>query len=172
MSKIKDDIKRANYLIKIPSFFIENDDIFDMIYPFTTENINGMFSHFNFKDKDCLSVLGSSDQVFDMYLRGASSVTAFDINPLTEYFFYLKKAALDANLTKEEYLDYFCYRGTDNYAIFGNRLIKPFDIRIFDKIAPNLKGNSYKFWNDLYNKYNFSTIRESARLFNNDEYLF
>ena len=61
MSKIKDDIKRANYLIKIPSFFRENDDIFDMIYPFTTENINGMFSHFNFKDKDCLSVLGSSD---------------------------------------------------------------------------------------------------------------
>ena len=106
MSKIKDDIKRANYLIKIPSFFRENDDIFDMIYPFTTENINGMFSHFNFKDKDCLSVLGSSDQVFDMYLRGAKSVTAFDINPLTEYLFYLKKAALDANLTKEEYLDY------------------------------------------------------------------
>ena len=170
MSKIKDDIKRANYLIKIPSFFRENDDIFDMIYPFTTENINGMFSHFNFKDKDCLSVLGSSDQVFDMYLRGASSVTAFDINPLTEYLFYLKKAALDANLTKEEYLDYFCYRGTDNYAIFGNRLIKPFDIRTFDKIAPNLKGNSYKFWANLYSKHKFLSIREGAKLFTSDEY--
>ena len=91
MSKIKDDIKRANYLIKIPSFFRENDDIFDMIYPFTTENINGMFSHFSFKDKDCLSVLGSSDQVFDMYLRGAKSVTAFDINPLNTIYEDLAK---------------------------------------------------------------------------------
>lgn len=170
MSKIKDDIRRAEDLICMPAFYRNDKNIFDMIYPFTTENIKDMFSCFNFKDKDCLSVLGSSDQVFDMYLRRAKSVTAFDINPLTEYLFYLKKVALDANLTKEEYLDYFCYRGTDNYTIFQNRLIKPFDIIIFDKIAPNLKGNSYKFWINLYSKYSFSTIRESTRLFNNDEY--
>ena len=162
MSKIEDDITKAEYLIDTPSFYRTDKNIFDMIYPFTTENINGMFSHFNFKDKDCLSVLGSSDQIFDMYLRGAKSVTAFDINPLTEYLFYLKKAALDANLTKEEYLDYFCYR--DDYTIFDDDSIRPFDIKIFDKIVPYLKGNSYKFWTS------FSTIRDTTRLFTIDEY--
>ena len=48
MSKIKDDIKKAEYLIDTPSFYRTDKNIFDMIYPFTTENINGMFSHFNF----------------------------------------------------------------------------------------------------------------------------
>ena len=61
MSKIKDDIIRAEDLICMPAFYRNDKNIFDMIYPFTTENINGMFSHFSFKDKDCLSVLGSSD---------------------------------------------------------------------------------------------------------------
>ena len=162
MSKIEDDITKAEYLIDNPAFYRKKDDIFDMLYPFTTENINGMFSHFNFKNKDCLSVLGSSNQVFDMYLRGAKSVTAFDINPLTKYLFYLKRAALDANLTKEEYLDYFCYR--DDYTIFDDDSIRPFDIKIFDKIVPYLKGNSYKFWTS------FSTIRDTTRLFTIDEY--
>ena len=170
MSKIEDDIKKAEYLIDMPAFYRKKDGTFDMLYPFTTENINGMFSHFNFKNKDCLSVLGSSDQVFDMYLRGAKSVTAFDINPLTEYLFYLKKSALDANLTKEEYLDYFCCRGIDNYTIFDEDAIRPFDIKIFDKIYSYLKGNSYKFWTSLYDKYNFSTIRDTTRLFTSDEY--
>ena len=164
MSKIKDDIKRANYLIKIPSFFRENDDIFDMIYPFTTENINGMFSHFNFKDKDCLSVLGSSDQVFDMYLRGAKSVTAFDINPLTKYLFYLKRAALRADLTKEEYLSFFC--SSENYDEFK----KSFNEETFTRIVPFLKGNSYKFWTELYTRYSGYKIREQDCLFSFDEY--
>ena len=170
MSKIEDDITKAEYLIDNPAFYRKKDDIFDMLYPFTTENINGMFSHFNFKNKDCLSVLGSSNQVFDMYLRGAKSVTSFDINPLTKYLFYLKRAALDANLTKEEYLDYFCQRGIDDYTIFDDDSIRPFDIKIFDKIVPYLKGNSYKFWTSLYDKYSFSTIRDTTRLFTIDEY--
>lgn len=170
MSKIEDDISRAKNLIDMSAFYSRKDDIFDMLYPFTTENINGMFSHFDFKDKDCLSVLGSSDQVFDMYLKGAKSVTTFDINPLTEYLFYLKKAAFDANLTKEEYLDYFCHQGIDDYTIFDKDSIRPFDIKIFDKISPYLEENSYKFWTSLYDKYSFSTIRDTRRLFTNDEY--
>ena len=169
MSSLEEDLKKAKELIENNGYYRNEKELFNMIYPFTTENIKDMLSCFDLKDKACLTVLGASDQVFDMYLMGAKSVTAFDVNPLAKYLFYLKKAGIEA-LTKEEYLDYFCYRGTDNYTIFQNRLIKPFDIRIFDKIAPNLKDNSYKFWMNLYSKYSFSTIRESARLFNNDEY--
>ena len=35
---------------------------------------------------------------------------------------------------------------------------------------PYLKGNSYKFWTSLYDKYSFSTIRDTTRLFTIDEY--
>ena len=164
MSKIKDDIIRAEDLICMPAFYRNDKNIFDMIYPFTTENINGMFSHFSFKDKDCLSVLGSSDQIFDMYLRGAKSVTAFDINPLTEYLFYLKKAALRADLTKEEYLSFFC--SSENY----DESKESFNEEIFSRIVPFLKGNSYKFWTELYTRYSGYKIREQDCLFSFDEY--
>ncbi len=107
MSSLEEDIKKAKYLIENHKFYRNRDDIFDEIYPFTNENIKEMFDFFDFKDKNCLCVLGSSDQTFDMYLRGAKSVTAFDINPLTKYLFYLKRAALKADLTKEEYLSFF-----------------------------------------------------------------
>ena len=108
--------------------------------------------------------MGSSDQVFDMYLRGARSVTAFDINPLTKYLFYLKRAALRADLTKDEYISFFCH--SRNY----NKSKESFNEEIFARIAPFLKGNSYKFWMELYNRYDGYKIRESDCLFNSDEY--
>ena len=164
MSKIKDDIKRAEELICMPAFYRNDKNIFDMIYPFTNENIKGMFECFDFKDKDCLSVLGSSDQTFDMYLRGAKSVTAFDINPLTKYLFYLKRAALKADLTKEEYLSFFC--SSENY----DESKESFNEEIFSRIVPFLRGNSYKFWTELYTRYSGYKIRERNCLFSFDEY--
>ncbi len=135
-----------------------------MIYPFTNENIKGMFDCFDFKNKDCLSVLASSDQVFDMYLRGAKSVTTFDINPLTKYLFYLKRAALKANLSKDEYLSFFCQNENFDYPS------KSFNKKTFSRIAPFLKGNSYRFWTELYNRYDGYKIREQDCLFSFDEY--
>ena len=91
MSCLEEDLKNAKYLIENHKFYRNHGDMFEMIYPFTNENIKDMFSCFNFKDKECLSILGSSDQVFDMYLRGAKSVTAFDINPLNTIYEDLAK---------------------------------------------------------------------------------
>ena len=164
MSNLEKDLKKAKYLIENHAFYRNHDSMFDMIYPFTNENINGMFDCFNFKEKDCLSILGSSDQVFDMFLRGAKSVTAFDINPLTKYLFYLKRAALRANLTKEEYLSFFWC--SQDYT----ESLKSFNEKTFVKIVPFLKGNSYKFWTNLFTRYKGYKIREENCLFSFDEY--
>ena len=164
MSCLEEDLKNAKYLIENHKFYRNHGEMFEMIYPFTNENIKDMFSCFNFKDKECLSILGSSDQVFDMYLRGAKSVTAFDINPLTKYLFYLKRAALRADLTKEEYLSFFC--SSENYDEFK----KSFNEETFTRIVPFLKGNSYKFWTELYTRYSGYKIREQDCLFSFDEY--
>ena len=85
MSSLDEDLKNAKKLIENNGYYRNAKELFDMIYPFTTENIKDMLNCFELKDKDCLTVLGASDQVFDMYLRGASSVTAFDVNPLAKY---------------------------------------------------------------------------------------
>lgn len=164
MSCLEEDLKNAKYLIENHKFYRNHGEMFEMIYPFTNENIKDMFSCFNFKDKECLSILGSSDQVFDMYLRGAKSVTAFDINPLTKYLFYLKRAALRADLTKEEYLSFFC--SSEN----NDEFKKSFNEETFARIVPFLKGNSYKFWTELYTRYSGYKIREQDCLFSFDEY--
>lgn len=164
MSCLEEDLKNAKYLIENHKFYRNHGEMFEMIYPFTNENIKDMFSCFNFKDKECLSILGSSDQVFDMYLRGAKSITAFDINPLTKYLFYLKRAALRADLTKEEYLSFFC--SSENY----DESKESFNEEIFSRIVPFLKGNSYKFWTELYTRYSGYKIREQDCLFSFDEY--
>ncbi len=101
-----------------------------------------------------------------MYLRGAKNVTAFDINPLTKYLFYLKRAALMAGLTKEEYLAYFCYFRYKESFTFDRY---SFNEKIFYRIVPYLKGNSYDFWTELYDNHLGMTIREDGRLFNSDE---
>lgn len=76
---------------------------FKRIYPFATENVAGCFSGYDFKDKDCLTVLGSSVQALYMYLMGAKKVTTFDINPLTIYYLHFQKAFF---LSKMKFKDY------------------------------------------------------------------
>ena len=51
MSSLEEDIKKAKYLIENHTFYRNDDDIFDMVYPFTNENIKEMFDCFDFKIK-------------------------------------------------------------------------------------------------------------------------
>ena len=82
---------------------------FRRIYVSSNEQLDAVFRGFDFKDKDVLSVLGSSDHVFSEYYLGAKSVTAFDINELTKYYYYLRKWLLEngMNLCPSAYDDYF-----------------------------------------------------------------
>ena len=142
-----------------------NQDLFDFIYPFCNENIKELLSYFNLKDKDCLSVLASSDQIFDMYLKGAKSITTFDINNLTKYYYKLKKAAMMAGLTFEDYKKFFCFEEYNDHRSNKNT----FDYNEFNIIKKYLDKDSYLFWVELYNCFSSLEIRTPFGLFTYDE---
>lgn len=64
---------------------------FDVIYYNSNESLKELFQCFSVKDKDVLTVLASSDQLFYTYYHGARSVDSFDVNLLTKYYYYLRK---------------------------------------------------------------------------------
>lgn len=165
MSNVQRDILTAKNLIYTGNDF-EIRNRFKSIYPFTNENLIGCLNNFDLKDKECLTVLGSSDQVFDMYLKGAKRVDTFDINPLTKYYFYLKKAALLTDLTREEYLKFFCY---NKYEKRSKPNLDAFNEKTFSRISKNLNGNSYYFWSNLFENYSPLEIRRPFSLFSFDE---
>lgn len=142
-----------------------NKDLFDFIYPFCNENIKELLSYFSLRDKDCLSVLASTDQVFDMYLKGAKSITTFDINNLTKYYYKLKKAAMMAGLTFEDYKKFFCFEEYNNHRSNKNA----FDYNEFNIIKKYLDKDSYLFWAELYNCFSSLEIRTPFGLFTYDE---
>lgn len=57
----------------------------------TNEDIEDICENVDFKDKEVLSVLASSDQMFHFYNSGAKHVDTIDINKLTKHYFYLRK---------------------------------------------------------------------------------
>lgn len=114
------------------------DYIFDKIYPFPTENVKDCLSNYDFKDKNCVSVLGSSFQMIDMYLRGAKSVTTFDINPFSIYYFYLVKAFIKSGLEVEDYVE-----------LFQSENVKYIE-KTYNRISSKLYGVPKMFWDDLF----------------------
>ncbi len=159
-SMLVNDIELAEKVIKGCN---END--FSQIYLFTNENIKACFDKINFKSKDVLSVLASSDQVFDMFLRGAKTIDTFDINPLTKYYFHLKKAGIQA-LSQEDFITFF-----DIYNLVldedGNyKFGELFDRDVFKEISKYLKDDEYIFWDTLFSSK--STHNNLKKLFCND----
>lgn len=97
MEKYKHDVKKTiellNDLNKLNrwSLFASDSDGYAEIYAKSNEDLKSLFKNFSVKDKNVLSVLASSDQVFAAYYLGAKSVDTFDLNYLTEYYYYLRK---------------------------------------------------------------------------------
>ena len=162
MKQIEKDINQAIALLE----FYKQKEMFDDIYPFSNENINDMFSYFDFENKDCLTVLASSDQTFDMYLRGAKSVTAFDSNPLTKHYFYLKKAFIKSGLSYEQFIKFFCYEDFNKDGCNRNA----FGSKIFEKIYDCIEDEDSKyFWGVLFSSFKGHFIRKPQGLFKADE---
>lgn len=140
MVNVEKDIQLAKTVIRDKLQGKIKFGAFQTIYSFSNENLVESLKHFDLSNKDCLTVLASSDQAFDMFLRGAKSVTTFDINPLTKYYFYLKKAALLSKISKEDYMEFFSY-SKSNY------------LKIFPIIFENLEDEGLKFWYTLFKEY-------------------
>lgn len=162
MTTLEQDINKAKEIINEQRKFIKKHSQFERLYPYTNENINSLFNQFNLQDKNCLTILGSGDQTLDMCLNGSYNITAFDINPLTKYYFKLKKAALLANISIEKYLEFFCYY---DYFYYYQTNKFSFHPDTFSKICSYLDEDSYKFWCSLYREYHPLQIRNGNSLF-------
>ena len=154
--KIAIDMCEGNYIDKNQKFL--------RIYPFSTENLAGWMPLFNFFDKTFLTVGSSCDQIINASYLSSSKQTIIDINPFVKEYFYLKKAGIMA-LSRNEYLDFFC-------SFYYNRVknINLFNQKAFKKIIPFLKEydyNSYLFWNKIFNQYSSDCIKKC--LFSSEE---
>ena len=106
------DIEKTKEII---DYQVQNNKIFSFgksfaeyqkVYAFTNENIDGYMSNFILNDNDnVLSVLASGDHIFNLIYNGVSNIDTFDVNRLTEYYFYLKLAMLNS-ISYNEFINF------------------------------------------------------------------
>ncbi|MDE5630899.1 MAG: hypothetical protein K2I70_04795, partial [Bacilli bacterium] len=161
MDKIDEDLKLAHALIedreKIDKYFGQ----FYRMWPFTTINMKEYLSPFTLKDKVCATIQGSSDHIFEIFLKQPQKIIGIDTNPLTKHYFYLKYASLNVLEKPDDFLNFFrWYDYPKTYEYNHNA----FDKDIFQSISQYLKDDSLYFWEDLFRNYDSITIRNS--LFN------
>lgn len=124
---------------------------FGKLYMFTNENINAILKRIEINNKDILTVASSGDQAFNFILDGASKIALFDINYLTKYYFYLKKAMIE-KITYQEFLDFFFPKFFNNETYLSKN--------IYYKIKDNIEDNESKiFWDYLFNNYSKDKIQ-------------
>ena len=115
---------------------------FDLIYPFTTENISGYIDKFNLINKSLLTVGSSSDQAINAIFNGCSDISVVDINPYTKFYYYLKVACL-IELDLDEFLKFLRFK---DYPKVFNDNKEVFNKEIYDKILNIARKNKqYKF---------------------------
>lgn len=140
-----------------------NSNIYN-IYFETNEYISDILDNFDIKNKTVLTVIGSGDQAFHFYNRGAKKVDLFDINQLAIHYYYLRRWTII--YLGKSYPDYN----------FDERFLK----NILSKVEPKneLEFNSYNYWNsfiDLLNElavgssqlFNYSIMKRNENIFDN-----
>ncbi len=112
-------------------------DNYYKLYYRANENLVDIYLDLDFEDKDVLSVVSSSDQIFTPMLLGAKSVDGFDRNRLTKYYYYLRKWVIKYNreVYPMELLD-----GNSEYL---SKLLNKV------KVSSNEEADAYRFWNLL-----------------------
>lgn len=117
------------------------EEQYQSIYMFATENLNGVMNTLDVEGKDILTVSGSGDHIFNMLLRGAKSVEAYDINLFSKYYFYFKESAI-RTLTRDEFIHFFFGK---NYSFKDQR----FNEKVYFEIVKNIKDSDSKFFFDV-----------------------
>lgn len=130
------------------------------LYPFSTENLTGFLTEDKLQDKKVLLTGSSADQLITAQLYGAKEITCFDLNPLVEYLYDLKMAAIKT-LPLDEFLDFFYYR---------NRNLDAFSMDKYHKIRTELSDDTKDFWDNLYQRYHEIYFRDKL-FFSSEEEL-
>lgn len=159
------EILLMNAINKCNGMFVE--DIakeFQLLYPFTTENIAGYINNFNLSNGTLLTVGASGDQIINASLFDCQNVTCLDICPYAKFYIYLKISCL-LELSKNEFLEFLSYK----YKTFRNNKFV-FNNDIYKRIISTLRlldYESYLFWDELFSNFKGLNIREE--LFYSDE---
>lgn len=72
-------------------------DYYSKVYYQANENLVDIYLDQDFEDKDVLSVVSSSDQIYTPKLLGAKKVDGFDRNRITKYYYYMRRWAITYN---------------------------------------------------------------------------
>ena len=136
-----------------------------LVYPFTTERIDGYINEFELENRSLLTIGSSGDQVINAVLHNCKDITLYDINPLSKYYYYLKCAALIC-LTYDEFLEFLRFRG---YIEWRDNL-NVFNLKSYNKLRDTLRlldYESFLYFDELFNTFSNITIRKV--LFEYDE---
>ncbi len=132
-------------------------DFYQYSYVYKATNEQLWYCCKYFKDrKRLLSVIASSDQIFNAVLCGAREIEAFDISVFPQYVLYLKMASLKA-LTREEYVDFYYDRDCKKNYLDEKRKCK----RYVNRILKYLEGDAKEFWQQLFSLFEWMSIYES-----------
>lgn len=156
-----------NAINKCNGMFV--DDIardFQLLYPFTTENINGYINYFNLYNKTLLTVGSSGDQIINASLFDCKDIVCLDICPYAKFYFYLKLSCL-LELNKDKFLAFLCYKYKtfrDNELAFHNS-----DYKKIKSTLRLLDYESYLFWDELFSNLKGLDIRKELFYFDENK---
>lgn len=144
----------------IKTFDIDIDGLlqFYKFYSFSTENLTDYFNKELLENKKVLITGSSSDQIITSQLFDAKMITNYDINPLVEFMYDLKVAAIK-ELDIDEFINYFYYRNINESSL---------SYKQYDKIRKHLNNNSLDFWDTLYDKFNQLKIRRKLFIYTDE----
>lgn len=154
-----------NAINKCDGMFVEElSKAFQLLYPFTTENIAGYINNFNLSNKTLLTVGSSGDQIINGSLFDCKDIVCLDICPYAKFYIYLKISCL-LELSKNEFLKFLAYKYKtfkDNNSAFNNDIYKRIKstLRLLDY-------ESYLIWDELFSSFKGLDIRKE--LFYSDE---
>lgn len=135
MGDIEKDINNTERLIDG-----RDCDTFCPVYFSTNEILDDIFSYIDVKGKNVLSVIGSGDQAFYFYNRGAKNVDLFDINKLAFYYYYLRVWTM-------KYLN-----RSYPYRNFGTRYIR--DLLFLVTPSSDDEKKAYDYWKKFVDIFN------------------
>lgn len=166
MKEVNNDVYQTKLLIN-KEF---NNSNYHYIYFSSNEELKKLFSSFDLKNKDVLSVVGSGDQAFYFLDSGVSSIDLYDTNKLSIYYFYLRKWIIELFDTfylklpfPKDYLNFLldnvipCTEDEKKALLYWKRCVNEFGTENISSIF-----YSASYWNAITD---VSRIRE--RLINN-----